>query len=194
MAHDYYQTLGVSKTASADDIKRAYRKLAHEHHPDKQSGNEAKFKEINEAYQVLSDERKRQQYDTYGPSSAQGFGGQGADFGGFDFSSFAQGFGGQGQGINVEDIFDMFGSSFGGQGRAETSGADIEAELSISLTEALLGVHKVLEVEKYAKCDVCGGSGGKPGTDIATCKTFDGGGGKSHKKGRAIGLIMSAER
>ena len=180
--------LGVSKTASADEIKRAYRKLAHEHHPDKQSGNEAKFKEINEAYQVLSDDKKRQQYDTYGsagPSMGSGQGGGG--FGGFDFG---QGFGG---GINVEDIFDMFGGSFGGGGRTvETRGADIEAELSISLPEALLGVKKILEVEKYSACSVCSGSGAKPGSEIVTCKTCDGKGQVRESLGMLFGNMMRA--
>lgn len=187
MAKDFYQTLGVSKGASADDIKKAYRKLAHEHHPDKQSGNEAKFKEINEAYQVLSDDKKRQQYDAYGSAGpSMGSGQASGGFGGFDFGGF------QG-GINVEDIFDMFGGSFGGGGRSmETRGADIEAELSISLTEALLGVKKILEVEKYAKCDVCSGSGAKPGSEVSTCKTCDGKGQVRESLGMLFGNMMRA--
>lgn len=192
MAKDYYQILGVSKGASADDIKKAYRKLAHEHHPDKQSGNEAKFKEINEAYQVLSDDKKRQQYDQFGSAGPQGgfSGGQaGGGFGGFDFS---QGFGGFGGGINVEDIFDMFGGGFGGGRTMETRGADIEAELSISLPEALLGVKKILEIEKYGKCGVCTGSGAKPGSEIITCKTCDGKGQVRESLGMLFGNMMRA--
>lgn len=190
MAKDYYQILGVSKGAGADDIKKAYRKLAHEHHPDKQGGNEAKFKEINEAYQVLSDDKKRQQYDQFGSTGPTGgFDGSqqaGAGFGGFDFGGFHGG-------INVEDIFDMFGSSFGGsQARADTRGADIEAELSISLPEALLGVKKILEIEKYSLCDVCSGSGAKPGSEIATCKTCDGKGQVRESLGMLFGNMMRA--
>ncbi|MEK7616008.1 MAG: DnaJ domain-containing protein [Patescibacteria group bacterium] len=166
MAADYYQTLGISKTASADEIKRAYRKLAHQHHPDKTGGNEAKFKEINEAYQVLSDDKKRQQYDAYGSAGPQGFSG-----GGFqDFGGFSQGFGG----INVEDIFDMFGSSFaqgfGGQG-VDSRGQDIEVALTITLPEALLGGQKIFEIEKQNICEVCKGAGG---SDISTCKVCEG--------------------
>ena len=119
MAHkDYYKILGVEKNASKDEIKKAFRKLAHEHHPDKASGNEAKFKEINEAYGILSDDSKRAQYDQFGSDAfngGSGFqGGQG--FGGFDFSGFSQGFGGEGMEFDIGDIFGgIFG---GGRGRS----------------------------------------------------------------------------
>src|SRR5438128_629546 len=109
---DYYKTLGVDKTASKDDIKKAFRKLAHQYHPDKKDGNAEKFKEVNEAYSVLSDDAKRQQYDAYGSNfnGAGGFNGQ--DFGGFDFSGF------QGQaGFQDFDLGDIFGEFFGGGGR-----------------------------------------------------------------------------
>ena len=117
MAKDFYNTLGVDKKATQDDIKKAFRKLAHKHHPDK-GGSDEKFKEITEAYSVLSDEKKRREYDTYGQSfpggqpGAGGFGGQqGNPFGGFDFSQFQQGFGNGG----VEFYFgDIFGDAFGG--------------------------------------------------------------------------------
>ena len=179
MATDYYSTLGVSKTASADEIKRAYRKLAHQHHPDKQGGNEAKFKEINEAYQVLSDDKKKQQYDQFG-SAGPSFGGGG---GGFNFNQdFAQGFGG----FNVEDIFDMFGGGFGRQ-RTETRGQDIAVDLTVSLPEALLGTHKVLELEKIISCETCKGTGGKPGTEMITCKTCEGKGEVKQQMGSLFG-------
>ncbi len=182
MSVDYYKTLGVSKGASQDEIKKAYRKLAHQHHPDKQGGNEAKFKEINEAYQVLSDTKKRAQYDQFGsagpfgsgPSTSSGQTGRGP-FGGWDFSSA---FGGQG-GINIEDIFDMFsaggGSVFGGRAqRQETRGQDIQVDLTISLTDALLGGHKLFEIEKLNTCHTINGNGLKPGTEIIACQTCEG--------------------
>ena len=186
MATDYYQTLGVTKSATADEIKRAYRKLAHQHHPDKQGGNEAKFKEINEAYQVLSDDKKRAQYDAYGSAGPQSFGGGGQGFGGFDFS---QGFGGQG--VNMEDIFDMFGSGggfgFGGGGRMETRGQDIEVELTLTLPEALLGGKKVFEIEKQNVCETCGGAGGK---DIVTCTACSGAGHVRQQTSSLFGSFM----
>ncbi len=188
MATDYYQTLGVSKSASADEIKRAYRKLAHEHHPDKKGGNEAKFKEINEAYQVLSDDKKRAQYDQFGSAGPQGFGGggfsaQGGPASGWDFSGF-------GGGINVEDIFDMFGSSFGGGGsRVETRGQDIEVELTVGLTEALLGGKKVFEIEKQIICEVCKGVGGK---DLTTCTVCNGKGQVKQQMSSLFGSFMRA--
>src|SRR5580700_7185231 len=111
---NYYETLGVAKGATEDDIKKAFRKLAQKYHPDKKGGDEAKFKEASEAYSVLSDQKKRAEYDTYGKTFAGGgpAGGQGGGFGGFDFSNFAQGgFNGQ----NVEfDLGDIFGDIFGG--------------------------------------------------------------------------------
>lgn len=167
MATDYYQTLGISKSASAEDIKRAYRKLAHQHHPDKAGGNEAKFKEINEAYQILSDDKKRAQYDAYG-SAGPSFNQQSA---GFDFGGFSQGF----EGINVEDIFDMFGGGFGGRTSArETRGQDIAVDITLTLPEVLLGGKKVFEIEKYNVCQTCRGSGAKSGADLVKCSTCDG--------------------
>jgi len=154
MANDYYNTLGVSKSASQDEIKKAFRKLAQQHHPDKPSGDEAKFKEINEAYSVLSDEKKRAQYDQFG--SAGGFtggnpgqGGFGGGFEGFDFSNFAQGFGGQG--ANVEfDLNDIFGSIFGGQGgrRRTPRGRDIVIDVTISFKDSILGVKRTVTVDR----------------------------------------------
>ncbi|MDO8301712.1 MAG: DnaJ domain-containing protein, partial [Sedimentisphaerales bacterium] len=110
MAKDYYQTLGVSKTASQDEVKAAFRKLAHQHHPDKPGGDEVKFKEANEAYQILGDAEKRKKYDQFGSAafdSSTGSGGGG--FGGFDFSGF------QGGGAGFEDLGDIFGQMFGGR-------------------------------------------------------------------------------
>ncbi|MBI4160497.1 MAG: DnaJ domain-containing protein, partial [Candidatus Yanofskybacteria bacterium] len=176
---DFYTTLGVPKSASQEDIKKAYRKLAHQYHPDKQGGDEKKFKEINEAYQVLSDPNKRSQYDQFGSAfGSQGFGGRGFD--GFDFS---QGFGGfrQGQNFNFEDIFDIFGDVFGGRngaGRRErdeaTAGNDMKVILTISLLEAARGVRKTIEVNKEVVCGECDGSGAEKGTGFISCSVCDG--------------------
>ncbi|MEJ0021562.1 MAG: molecular chaperone DnaJ [Candidatus Doudnabacteria bacterium] len=172
MAADYYQTLGVSKTASADEIKKAYRKLAHEHHPDKNKGNEGKFKEINEAYQVLSDPNKRAQFDRLGANfqnTAQGAGGPG--FNGFDFSNFSQGFNG---GVEFEDAFDIFSDIFGG-GQTATRrarrerGVDLEMEVYLTFEEAVFGVEKEITLEKADACPHCKGSGAEPGSKIMTC-------------------------
>ena len=153
MAKDYYQTLGVSKSASKDEVKSAFRKLAHQYHPDKGGGNEAKFKEVSEAYSVLGDDNKRKQYDTYGsagPTRSGGFGGfQGQDFGGFDFSQF-QGFqGGNSQGFEF-DLGDIFGEFFGGGGRRQRvkKGRDITVDLEISFSESVFGVEKEFSLTK----------------------------------------------
>lgn len=175
MALDYYQTLGVSKSASADEIKRAYRKLAHEHHPDKDKGNEAKFKEINEAYQVLSNPEKRAQFDRFGSNFQNTAGGNGAGgfnpgaAGGFDFSNFAQGFGG---GVEFEDAFDIFSDIFsGGGGRTprRERGVDLEMDLNLTFEEAVFGTEKEVTLEKMDVCEHCHGIGAEPGSKVMTC-------------------------
>lgn len=167
---DYYKTLGVDKSASKDDIKKAFRKLAHEHHPDKNKGNaasEQKFKEVSEAYSVLSDDTKRAQYDRFGSAGAggfgggaggQGFGGQGgAGFGGFDFSQFTQqggfgGFGGAGgAGQSFEfDLGDIFGEFFGGAGggRRPRRGRNITIDLELSFKDAIFGIEREISIGK----------------------------------------------
>lgn len=175
---DYYQTLGVDKGASKDDIKKAFRKLAHQYHPDKQGGDEARFKEINEAYTVLSDEKKRAEYDAYGRtfSGAGGGGGPAGGFGGFDFSGFAgQGFG-QGAGGVEFDLGDMFGDLFGG-GRSRTRrGRDISVDIELSFKESVFGVERVLLLNKVAACTECDGTGAKDPSDVVTCGTCNGAG------------------
>lgn len=143
---DYYKTLGVDKNASKEEIKKAFRKLAHEHHPDKNGGNDAKFKEVNEAYTILSDDTKRRQYDTYGsdgPSFAggSGFGGQG--FGGFDFSGFS---GSNGQQFEF-DLGDIFGEFFGG-GRRPRKGRNITIDIQLTLKEAVFGIEREISTGK----------------------------------------------
>lgn len=167
---DYYKTLGVGKNATFDEIKKAYRKLAHQYHPDKKGGDEAKFKELNEAYQILSDPNKRTQYDNFGSSFAQGFGGQsrqgpstgsGQGFDGFDFSQFGR----EGE-FDVNDIFEMFSGAFGRRGprRAEEEinrGQDIEVNMTIDFYDMARGAKKTIELNKFSTCDLCHGSGAK---------------------------------
>src|SRR4030042_751029 len=192
MPKDYYNTLGVSKDASDDEIKKAYRKLAHKHHPDKTEGDEAKFKEVNEAYQVLSDKEKRSQYDQYGQTfeQAQSQGGF-SGFEGFrDFSSFAEGFdfnfgsGGRrgGQGFSgFEDIFgDIFSQAgFGSSARERRSarryrGEDIQVDIEITFAEMAHGAEKELNLYKRVKCAHCGGAGMEPGRKKVECPTCKG--------------------
>ncbi|MFA5020657.1 MAG: molecular chaperone DnaJ [Patescibacteria group bacterium] len=183
MAKNYYDILGVSKTASADEIKSAFRKLAHEHHPDKKSGNEAKFKELNEAYQVLGNSEKRQQYDQFG----QTFSGAGSNGGGF--GGRAQGgnpfgsAGGYNSGnVNFDfgdlgDLGDVFGNFFGGGARRESvRGRDLETSMTIEFEEAVFGTEKEIELEKQIKCNQCQGTGAASGSKIVNCKTCGGSG------------------
>jgi molecular chaperone DnaJ len=174
MAKNYYETLGIDKKASQDDIKKAFRKLAHKYHPDKGSGDETKFKEITEAYSILSDDKKRREYDTYGQAFPGGTpGGAGAGFGGFDFSGFQNG----GVEFDLNDLFGSFGDVFGGgrQSRARR-GRDISIDIQVSFKEAVLGAKRTVLLAKVSTCDICKGSGAKPGTEMDTCKTCNGSG------------------
>jgi molecular chaperone DnaJ len=187
MSKDLYEILGVKKDATDAEIKSAYRKMAMKWHPDKNKGEkdvEKKFQEINNAYEVLSDKQKRQQYDTFGSSNGQGFGGQGyagqggfnagQGFGGFDFSGFSGGGGG------FADIFEtFFGGGNGGSrqrsGRkTSVRGNDIEANIQIGFEEAVFGCEKELEITKADVCTHCKGKGAEPGSPIITCKTCSG--------------------
>ncbi|MEO8065451.1 MAG: molecular chaperone DnaJ [Candidatus Doudnabacteria bacterium] len=194
MAADYYSTLGVAKNASPEEIKKAYRKLAHEHHPDKDKGNEAKFKEINEAYQVLSNPEKRQQFDRFGSNyqNRAGAGATGTGFEGFDFSNFTQGFNG---GIEFDDAFDMFSDIFGGptatrRARRER-GVDLEMEIYLTFDEAVFGVEKEITLEKTDTCAHCKGSGGEPGSKILTCPKCHGTGQIRTNRRTIFGSIAS---
>ncbi len=183
MSKDYYNVLGISKDASDNEIKKAYRKLAHQHHPDKKGGDEAKFKEINEAYQVLSDKQKRGQYDQFGSAFDQAGGGAGQGFGGFDFSGFSDAFSGGQGGVKFEfggdggGFGDIFSSAFGGGGGAaegRQKGKDIAVDVEISLEDASMGIKKEIEIYISSVCPKCGGNGAKPGSKINTCKTCNG--------------------
>lgn len=173
---DYYSILGVSKNASKDEIKKAFRTLAHKYHPDKKGGDEKKFKEIGEAYSVLGDDKKRAEYDAYG-KTFNGAGGGGQPFGGgFDFSGFNQGFGGGGQHVEF-DLNDLFGDFFGG-GRStqQRRGRDISIDIELSFKESVFGVKRQVLFTKTGTCLTCNGSGAKKGTDTITCDTCNGAG------------------
>lgn len=170
MAQDYYKTLGVDKSASQDEIKKAFRKLAHKYHPDKKDGDEAKFKEVNEAYTVLSNEKKRAQYDQFGSGFAGGQAGAGG-FGGFDFSQFQQGAQGGGFEFNVGDIF---GDIFNQGGRRSKRGRDIQVDLDLTFKESVFGAEKKIKINKVSECSVCKGSGAEPGSKLDTCTTCKG--------------------
>ena len=167
---DYYEVLGVEKTASDDELKKAYRKLARQYHPDVNPGNaeaEEKFKEINEAYEVLSDSGKREQYDRFGHDGPGGFGGGAGGFGGFGGGDFG----------GMNDIFDMFfGGGFGGgqQQKGPRKGADLRYDLTIDFEEAVFGTEKTVTLPKWESCGTCKGSGAKPGTSPTTCSRCNG--------------------
>lgn len=189
MGKDYYKILGVDRNASQDEIKKAFRQKAHQCHPDKVGGDEAKFKEINEAYQVLGDSKKRSQYDQFGSTfeHAQASGGF-HGFDGFrDFSGFANGFN-----VNVEDLGDIFGGmgdifGFGGgrQGKRTRRGKDIEMILNIDFLEAVFGIDKEINFKKTVVCGHCQGNGAEPGAKIETCRVC-GGSGRTIKVQRTI--------
>ena len=165
---DYYEVLGLQKGASDNDIKKAFRKMAMKYHPDKNPRDkvaEEKFKEINEAYAVLSDPEKKEKYDRFGHAGVDpnsGFGGGAGGFGGFG---------------GFEDIFDMFGGAFGGFGggsrgrrnNGPRKGSDLQKAVTITFEEAAFGTKKEIRLNKYVKCKTCGGSGAAPGTSKKSC-------------------------
>jgi molecular chaperone DnaJ len=162
---DYYEVLGVPKGANADDIKKAFRQLARKYHPDvnKEQDAEAKFKEVNEAYEILSDDQKRAAYDRYGHAGTQGFGA-----------------GGFGTG-DINDINDIFSEFFGGFARANAQqrrgprrGSDLRHDLKIDFLEAIFGIEKEIEVVRNETCTRCAGNGSEPGTSPQRCKTCNG--------------------
>ncbi|MFW0837968.1 MAG: molecular chaperone DnaJ [Candidatus Komeilibacteria bacterium] len=202
MAKDYYKILGVDKTASKEEIKKAFRKLAHEHHPDKGNGNDAKFKEINEAYQVLSNDDKRRQYDQFGSGGPFGFDGGRAgagQAGGMNWQDFARQQQAGGGGFDFGDLGDIFGSwgdifGFGAGSRGHAGpqhGHDIEARLRVSFAEAYHGVEKVLPLKRRVKCEHCHGNGAEPGSKISTCSTCQGKGRVQRVQQSIFGQIAS---
>lgn len=182
MAKDYYQILGVSKNASEEEIKQAFRKLAHQYHPDKANGDAEKFKQANEAYQVLKDSKKRAQYDQFGSAVFEN-GGNGQGFGGFDFSG-AGGF---------EDLGDLFGGMFGfggGSRQRQRRGGDIQVDMEIGFAEAVFGAQKEVTLTKPSACERCGGVGAEPGTKMKTCKECDGSGVRVTTQRTILGTIQ----
>lgn len=174
---DFYEILGVSKSATAEEIKKAYRKMALQFHPDKNPGNkeaEDKFKEAAEAYEVLSDQQKKAKYDQFGHAGVSGAGGGGQHMNMDDiFSQFGDIFG--------ESVFgDFFGGRGGGGGRGQRSrgirGSNIRIKVKLTLKEIAEGTRKTIKVKKYVVCDVCSGSGAKDASSVSTCKTCNGGG------------------
>lgn len=179
---DYYEVLGISRDASVDEIKKAYRKLARQYHPDvnKEHDAEAKFKEVKEAYDTLSDSNKRARYDQFGHEDPQaGFGGAG--FGGADFGDFG-------------DIFDMF---FGGGGRrnrdpnAPRRGADLQYSMTIDFKEAVFGKETDITIPREEDCDTCHGSGAKPGSKIETCSVCKGTGQQEVVQNTPFGRVVN---
>lgn len=181
MSKDYYNILGVEKTATQDEIKKKFREQAHKYHPDKEGGDEAKFKEINEAYQVLGNEEKRKQYDQFGSSFDQQ-GGFGGGMNWEDFMRHAQQGGGAGyQNINFEDLGEIFGDIFGGFGfggsrakKKSNRGEDLETTLRLDFNEALFGATKEIEVTKLSPCVTCSGTGAASAAQVKTCEKCDG--------------------
>ncbi len=181
---NFYEVLGVTKTASKDEIKKAFHKLAHKYHPDKSSGNPEKFKEASEAYSVLSDDKKRSEYDSYGrvfTDGAPGGGGFNAQSANFDFSQFQDAF----QGGFGFDMGDVFGDFFGGSSRAARRGRDISIDLEVSFKESVFGTRRRVLLAKIAQCETCHGTGAAPGSAMETCKHC-GGAGKVHETNNSI--------
>ncbi len=194
---DYYKILGVEKNASTDDIKKAFKKAAMQHHPDRPGGNEAKFKEINEAYQVLSDKEKRQRYDQFGSDFEQ----QGGFSGGMNWEDVMNSFRGQGgtqggfSGGDFGDLGDIFGDFFGGgrsRGRGQARGQDIQVDVEIDFKEAAFGVEKEISLRKQNKCDICKGSGGEPDSKMETCGTCHGQGQVTQMQRTFLGNMQTA--
>ena len=183
---DYYEVLGVNKNATDDELKKAYRKLAKKYHPDANPDNkkeaEAKFKEVNEAYETLSDPQKRKMYDQFGPDGPQGFNGAGGPFGGGNgyYSYTSSGFDGFSDFGDLGDIFSsFFGGGFGGRSNTRKQngprkGADLNLHIDITFEQAFLGVEKEIAITRNEECNVCHGTGAKPGTSVTKCPTCNG--------------------
>jgi len=190
---DYYQILGIPKTASQEEIKRAYYALAHKYHPDK-GGDMEKMKEINEAYQVLSDKEKRAQYDRFGTAEGQpGAGGQGWDF---NWTWGQPGSSGAGFEFDFDDMEDIFGSVFGfgskkSQKRDLKRGSDIRLDMEITLDQTLRDIEREITLRKYIVCQRCAGLGAEPGTAVNECPTCRGTGEVQEVKRTILGSFTS---
>jgi len=176
MNKDYYEILGIPKGSSKEEVKKAFRKQASKYHPDKQGGDEEKYKEVTEAYAVLSDDKKKAEYDTYGHAFNNGGGGGAGGFGGFNWGDFQQqdgGFNAGGFEFDLNDIFENFG--FGG-GRRTERGRDISIDINLTFHESIFGVTRKVLLTKNNTCTHCNGSGAKTGTEKVSCNTCGGNG------------------
>ncbi len=192
---NYYDILGISKTASEEEIKSAFRKLAHKLHPDKKGGDEKRFKEVSEAYSVLSDKKKRAEYDTYGKTFAGGGGPQQGGFGGFNSTNFEdifREFSAQGGPASGWDLGDIFGDVFGGSPRAQSRGRDISIDIELSFRESIFGAERRVLLSKTSVCDTCDGSGAKKGSKLITCSSCNGKGEIRESRNSFFGTFTSA--
>ncbi len=201
---DYYEVLGVSKNATDEELKKAYRKLAKKYHPDANPDNkaeaEAKFKEVNEAYETLSDSQKRRMYDQFGPDGPQGFGGgAGGPFGGQGgyYSYTSSGFDGFGDFGDLGDIFSsFFGGGFGGKNSSRKQngprkGADLNVHIDVTFEQAFLGVEKEITITRDDECTNCHGTGAKPGTSPVKCKVCNGTGQVKQVQNTILGQMQT---
>jgi molecular chaperone DnaJ len=187
---NYYETLGVQRNATKDEIKKAYHKLAHKYHPDKKGGDEARFKEVNEAYQILSDDKKRAEYDRYGRvfGNTGGFSGQA----GFDFSGFSAQAGQAG--FDFGDIFEEFFGGAGGFGaRHVRRGRDISIDIELSFEEAVFGCRRKVLLSKLVSCEKCKGEGREPGSALKTCSLCRGEGKVRETKRSFFGVFSAVK-
>lgn len=192
---DYYEVLGVAKSASDDEIKKAFRKAAVKYHPDKEGGDEAKFKEVNEAYEVLKDKQKRQRYDQFGHAGVGGASSAGGGYGGNPF----EGFGGQGQNVHFDfgdgGLGDLFGSFFGGgagRDRGPERGRDVETSLTLTFEEAIFGADETVSLTMDDTCGHCKGSTAEPGYELKACDTCKGSGQQNRVMNTIFGPIQQA--
>jgi molecular chaperone DnaJ len=188
---DYYEILGVPKTASADEIKKAYRRLAVKYHPDKEGGDEAKFKELSEAYEVLKDQQKRQRYDQFGHAGVGGNGDSGnpfGGFGGFNTENIQFDFGDGGLG----DIFGQFFGGGAGTRQRQKRGRDIETSVTLGFEEAVFGAEKAISMTLDEPCPHCHGSTVEPGYSMKTCPTCKGAGQQTRVMNTVFGQIQQA--
>ena len=200
---DYYEVLGVNKNATDDELKKAYRKLAKKYHPDANPDNkkeaEAKFKEVNEAYETLSNPQKRKMYDQFGADGPQGFGGAGGPFGGQGgyYSYNGSGFDSFGDFGDLGDIFSsIFGGGFGGRTSSSrkqgpTKGADLNVRLDLTFEQAFMGVEKEIVITRDEECSVCHGKGAKPGTSPIKCPTCHGTGQVTQVQSTILGQMQT---
>ncbi len=188
MSKDYYETLGLQKGASKDEVKKAFRKLAAQYHPDKKTGDEAKFKEISEAYSVLGDEKKKAEYDTYGHAFQGAGGGAQGGFGGFNWSDFQQA---AGQGGFEFDMNDIFGDFFGGGSSRQARGRDISIDIELEFKESIFGTTRKVLLNKNSVCKECDGSGAKTGTEMTSCSTCNGQGRIRETRNSFMGQVQT---